>query len=144
MELNLQTYRLTDFMSRVEAKLIDDLVKKEKIHPTRIVAKHKYSRTEDRKLKLISFKDLMSKKNDENQSSLDGDKLHQTQKKFGALMGVTSNFRINLEEKENSATLARTRFLKASKMTVMINSMKQGQVLCTCSSLASQCAQHDS
>jgi hypothetical protein len=86
----------------------------------------------------------MSSKNDENQSILEKNKVYQTQKKFGALMGVSSGFRQNLEEKEKRAKLAKTRFSKALRMTVMINSMKQGQVICTCSSLDVKCAKHDS
>ena len=144
--LDLLTYRLTGYMNQVAANQMKMFIIKEKIQNekplhqdqlTRIEAKNKIHMLliEEIKSKLIGFRDLMSKKNDEKQSSLDGDNVRITQTKFGALMGVSSGLRKNLEEKENSATLARTRFLKASKMTVMINSMKQGQVLCTCSSV---------
>jgi hypothetical protein len=142
-------------MKQVGANQIDDLVKKEKMQNERLITQAErtrivanitidLTRIEERQLKHISFRDLMSKKNDEKQSSLDGDNVRITQKKFGALMGVSSGLRKNLEEKENRAKLAKATFLKATKRTVLINSLKQGQVICTCSSLDVQCAKHDS
>jgi hypothetical protein len=151
----LLTNRLTNWMNQVGANQMEMIISREKIHNeklvtqdqlTRIAAKNKIEllRIEERKSKLIGFRDLMSKQNDESQSTLDMDKAHQAQKKFGALMGVSSGFRKNLEEKENRAKLARTRFSKATRMTVLINSLKGSQVICTCSSLEVNCAKHDS
>ena len=158
MEMDLLTNRLADFMKQVAENQMQELINKEKFQNeklisqdehTRIVAKSKIdlARQEDRKMKAkekgISFRDLMGKKNEENKSNIDEKKVQQ-QRKFGALMGVSSSIRKNLEEKENRAKIARTKFLKAAKMTVFVNSVKQGQVICTCNSLDEKCAKHDS
>ena len=143
--LDLLTYRLTGYMNQVAANQMKMFIIKEKIQNekplhqdqlTRIEAKNKIHMLliEEIKSKLIGFRDLMSKKNDENQSSLDMYKTHQTQKKFGSHMGVSSGFRKNLEEKDNRAKLAKARFSKATRMTVLINSTQQGRLICTCSS----------
>ena len=154
METDLLTYRLTDFMNQIAANQIAEMVNREKLQNEQLMSQDERSRlmvnnqrNVANKAKKASFKDIMSinEIEKEPETSSQEDKMKQP-RKIGSLWTVSRSFKNNLaksKELEKVVPQPKAKFLRAAKIAVMISQVKQGRVICTCSSLDAKCSIHD-
>ena len=157
MEVDLLTYRLSDFMNKIAEKHMEELVKKEKIQNEMLMSQAERSRMVlnnknncEKKTKTASFKDIMGmKKGDRENQTIGYEEKTKTQKNLGSMFRVSRSFKSNIDKDASKGSdkvipASKAKFLKAAKFAVMISQVKQGHDICTCSSLDATCKMHDS
>ena len=145
MEVSSQTYRLADIMKQVNANLMEELVTKEKMHNERLNLKMA------RKSPYNS--PSLKKRNKETESWMESEEKLKQQKKLGNVWSAARSFRkitdkdadfMNKSKTLDKTAVGPTKFMKAAKIAIMINQVREDRGMCTCYSLDSKCSLHDS
>ena len=138
--MELLTDRLCVVIKEMADNLMSDLIMKHNSECLKIVKpddeesmycyqRKRFSPVEDKNQKIIQESERQNKLN--ALSSIWGASRH--------LKGKTTN-----QNKEVKDRKCDNKFLKAAKILVVINLLKQGSNICTCNSLDSKCKRHDS
>ena len=149
MEFDLLTYRLSHFMNQISDKQIAQLVEKdreekEKLRQSSLMSCRNTPLADySRDYKAIKHAMNFTKKKPELCNSMDGEKARPKKVELGTLWGVSNKFKDIAKKDASEVKPKRNAFIKAAKMAVLINHVKEGKVVCTCESLESKCAVHD-
>ena len=143
--MELLTDRLSTLMKQVSEKQIAELISKDKLQKQRLMERAQ-------KQKMMSY---------QTRGVLNHSKQFRLQEKSKGSKKPTVTSIWGLSKKPNDAInkagaicenpkrsgkeeVAFNRFRSAARKTVLINSMKQGRLICTCESLDATCKLHDS
>ena len=134
------TGRLCFVMKEMADNLISELISKHHSECLKIVQNDEealaYSGNK-KKMKAYEDKNQHLRQESERQKNLDA--LNSIWCASKHLKAKSKNGR-----KEEAKKKPKSKFLKAAKMLVVINVLKQGVNICTCDSLESKCKRHDS
>ena len=138
--MELLTDRLCFVMKEMADSLISDLISKHHSECLKIVKNEEENDGLCNSMKIIKAEEDKSRKlwqDAERQK-----KLVQLNTIWGASKHLKTK-KIN-HAKDKSMKKSKSKFLKAAKILVVINILKQGANICTCNSLDSNCKRHDS
>ena len=158
--MELLTDRLSFLMNQVAQNQIEEIVSKDKVQKQRLMEKQQrakmlsFKTTESmyqvKQHRNSSLRNLISsrKKAEEEEKMADENKANQIKKitAISSIWGAKKSFEKGAfggNTKSPTVAAATSKFQRAAKFAVLINSVKQGREICTCESLDSKCKIHD-
>ena len=153
-QIDLLTYRLSDFMTQISDNQIAQLIEKDrKEHEKLRQAKRSMMHFDTQKSSTdysmgygaVKAAAILTKKRYTLGQGQEVEKTRPKKVELGTLWGVSNKFksRASKDSSDTKPSTAKNAFFKAAKMAVLINHVKDGKSVCTCESLDSKCVVHD-
>ena len=138
--MELLTDRLCVVMKQMADNLISELISKHHSECLKIV------QNEEEALTFCSNKKKIKDYEDKSQHFRQETERQKNLAALNSIWGATKHIKDKAKNgrKEPANKKQKSKFLKAAKILVVINVLKQGVNICTCNSLESKCKRHDS
>ena len=156
------TERLSFLMNQVAQNQIEEIISKDKLQKQQLMEKEErakmlcYKTTESlyhhqsmKQHRNSNLRNLIPSRKKKDEPEEDEENKVKKITTLSSIWGAKKTFEKYPSEKGGSTKPqkvepATSKFQKAAKFTVLINSMKQGRDVCTCESLDAKCKIHDS
>ena len=160
------TNRLIMLMKQIELNQIADLIEENRLENERNMRHEKigksFAQNASESLPTIKqdlkrgSKSIQHKKNSKEKKQINGDDMDRQKKldKLGSIWNTSKTTNRMSTKSNNSGLISnpsdekkcalQRKFLKVARVLVIVNSIKKGHTICTCSSLDSKCKLHDS